>query len=80
MSSTLQLVIVLTSPLPLQPRRLMATDWPVNIALLHHFSTSRLFRGNSLYRGGIDAGYGVETPLGETRMSPYCQCYGSAVG
>jgi hypothetical protein len=53
----------------------VATDRPVNITLLHHVTASCVFRWNSLYRGGIDAGYRVETPRGETRMSMLCQRY-----
>jgi hypothetical protein len=50
-------------------RRLVATDRPVNIALLHHLLASRVFRWNSFCRGDFDARYGAETPRGETRMS-----------
>ena len=48
-------------------RRFVATDWPVNIALLHHFAASRVLCWDSFYWGGFDAGYGAETPRGETR-------------
>jgi hypothetical protein len=73
--------IDLTSPLltsPPEPCRLVVTNRPVNITLLHHVTTSCVFRRNSIYRGGIDARYGVEAPRGETRMS-LCQWYSTVV-
>ena len=49
-------------------RRLVATDRPVDIALLYHFATSRVFGWNSLYWGGFDAGYGAtKTPREKER-------------
>ena len=42
--------------------RLVATDRPVDIALLHHFVTPRVFCWYRLRRGGLDARFGVGTP------------------
>lgn len=42
--------------------RFVATDWPVDIALLHHFVAPRVFCWYRLYRGGLDARLVVETP------------------
>ena len=57
------------------PRRFMAANWPVDIALLHHLAAPRLFCWHSVRRGGFDARHDSEISRREIEGARAVGCH-----